>query len=93
MSEHGHDLPADVRDTLVQLFVESRRALTADDPETAASAVDSARTVATNKVPEGPLREQLLFGCETVSDLLVAEDGDHAAAAEYLAAMQRRVED
>lgn len=95
MSEDGNDLPTDVRDTLVQLFVESRRALTAGDPGTAESAVESAETVVTNEVPAGPLRERLLFGCTAVTDLLAdGVDGeDRAVAAEYLAAMERRLGD
>jgi hypothetical protein len=99
------DLPPDVRAVLAQLFAEGREALAADDRGTAIETVTTAETVATNKLPEGALRDRLLHGCGRVRRLLDAgvgasrEDGDPPdgertdAAAAYLAAMERRVED
>jgi hypothetical protein len=83
-------LPADVRSVLAQLFTEARDAVADGDRETARSAVDTATTVTENKVPEGPLRDRLLFGCERVTALLDADQP--RAAREYLAAMARRVQ-
>ena len=64
------DLPPDVRAVLGQLFAEARDALTADDRETATEAVETAETVATNKLPEGAFRGRLLHGCGRVRELL-----------------------
>jgi hypothetical protein len=88
------DLPADVVAVLAQLFDEGQTALADDDPATARETVDTAEEVATNKLPEGSLRGQLLHGCAEVRGLLdpEVEDGvETDAAAEYLAAMARRL--
>lgn len=86
------DLPADVKDTLTQLLGECATALDDDDLPTARETIDSAESVATNKLPEGDLREHLLHGCARVSELLDPEEDVEAdAASEYVAAMQRRL--
>jgi hypothetical protein len=72
----GEDLPPDVRTVLTQLFAEGREALAAGDREVALDAVTTAETVATNKLPEGPLRGRLLHGCGRVRALA----GDGATA-------------
>jgi len=96
------DLPGDVRSVLTQLFAEGQEALAEGDPETARETVSSAEEVATNKLPEGDLRGQVLHGCGRVRRLLDADvvAGDESsddtdgrveadAAVEYLAAMER----
>lgn len=86
------DLPPDVRDTLAQLFEEGQVAIDEGEYETALETVSTAETVATNKLPAGPLREQLLHGCASATRLLdPAEEVEADAAAEYLAAMGRRL--
>ena len=91
------DLPPDVRAVLVQLLAEGREALAAGDREVAARTVTTAETVATNKLPEGELRDHLLHGCDRVEMLLDPEAGDEDvetdAAGEYIAAMRRRLPD
>lgn len=86
------DLPADVATVLAQLFDEGQAALDGGDPQTARESVTTAETVVTNKLPEGPLREQFLHGCARTRRLLDSdEDVEPEAAAEYLAAMARRL--
>jgi len=85
------DIPADVREVVTQLLAESGRAV-ADEPETARRSVDTVETVVTNKLPEGELRAEMRHGCRRVTALLDPADGGVRtdAAAEYLAAMERR---
>jgi len=87
------DIPADVQDTLVQLFEECGTALEAGDLRMAREAAASARSVATNKLPEGDLRAHLLHGCDRVEALLDPEEEEVEAdaAGEYVAAMRRRL--
>jgi hypothetical protein len=75
----AEDLPPDVRAVLTQLFAEGRNALAADERDAALETVTSAEAVATNKLPEGSLRDRLLHGCERVRRLL---DADPAGAAD-----------
>jgi hypothetical protein len=75
----AEDLPPDVRAVLTQLFAEGRNALAADERDAALETVTSAEAVATNKLPEGSLRDRLLHGCERVRRLL---DADPASAAD-----------
>lgn len=90
----GDDLPPDVQDTLVQLLEECATALEEENLSTARETIDSAESVATNKLPEGDLRDHLLHGCGRVSELLDPdEDVESDAAGEYVAAMQRRLPD
>jgi hypothetical protein len=91
------DIPPDVRETLAQLLSECGTALEADDIRTARETAASARSVATNKLPESDLRDHLRHGCDRVTTLLEDGDGDEDeagveadAAAEYVAAMRRR---
>lgn len=83
----GEEMPADVRSSLGQLLSEARDAATAGDSETAAALLESAHTVATNKLPEGARRDRLRHGCLSASEAL--PDGPLAAA--YIAAMERRL--
>jgi len=86
------DLPTDVRTVLDQLFTEGQRALEAEELDTVREAVTSAKSAITNKLPESELRTELLHGCERIAVLLDAEgDAEPAVAAEYLAAMERRL--
>lgn len=84
------DAPTDVRTVLCQLFGAGREALAEDDPGRCERIVDSARSVATNKLPEGERRAKIRHGCERVQTLLA--DDETAAATEYLAAMERLFE-
>jgi hypothetical protein len=86
------DIPADVRSSLAQLFEECETAIDEGDLSTARRTVASARSVATNKLPESDLREHLRHGCDRVEALLDPEEDLEAdAAVEYVAAMRRRL--
>lgn len=98
MPTDARDLPADVESVLSQLLAEAADAAEAGDVDTVTAVVDTVETVTTNKVPEGPLRERLLFGCATVLCLLGDADPDGglasgrgSVAAEYLRQMADRV--
>jgi hypothetical protein len=106
MGSVTEDPPADALAVLSQLVTEGQEALTDGDVDTAREAVTSAEAVATNKLPEGDLRGQLLHGCGQARTLLdpgtgggdAEGDGPEGAdgvepdaAAEYLAAMERRL--
>ena len=82
------DLPADVESSLTQLIEAARTALREGRTEEALSAVDTARTVARNKLAAGEHRDRLLHGCDRVDDLATA---DPSVAAAYLDAMRRRL--
>ena len=100
------DPPADALAVLAQLFAEGQEALVDGDVDTARETVTSAEEVATTKLPDGDLRGQLLHGCGQARALLDPETGaasgegddpdgadrvEPDAAAEYLAAMERRL--
>lgn len=90
----SEDIPPDVIAVLSQLFEEAHEALEVDDNETCRQTIESAEEVATNKIPEGELRGQLLHGCQRVRRLLDTEEDEEAeAAVEFLTAMQRRLPD
>jgi hypothetical protein len=93
--EHGDvsdDPPTDVVTVLGQLLSATRTAIAEGDSETAGETITSAQTVATNKLPEGERRAALLHGCDRVRALLEAgTSDDRDAAAEYIAAMERRL--
>ncbi|WP_321168143.1 hypothetical protein [Halobaculum saliterrae] len=82
------DLPADVESVLTQLVESARVAVRDGRPEEAVAAVETVRTVARNKLPDGEHRRRLVHGCDRVADL--AAD-DPPVAAEYLDAMRRRL--
>jgi len=84
------DVPADVETVLCQLFAAGRKALDNGEVETCRQTVDSAESVATNKLPAGRHREWILHGCWRVRSLLT--EAETTAAKEYLSAMERRVE-
>lgn len=94
----ARDLPADVESVLSQLLAEAATAAEDGDVDTVVRVVDTVATVTTNKVPEGRLRERLLFGCQAVRRQIVGVDPDSpfastrgAVAAEYLRRMADRV--
>ncbi len=80
-------MPADVRSSLGQLLSEARNFATAGENDTAEALLESAHTVATNKLPEGTQRDRFRHGCLSASEAL--PDGTLAAA--YIAAMERRL--
>ncbi|WP_220222386.1 hypothetical protein [Haloplanus salinus] len=88
------EFSGDVMDVLGQLFEAGARALDGDAgtaesrPDTARQILTSARTVATNKLPEGEFRDRLLHGCERA---LATLDDDAPVAAEHCRAMAREV--
>jgi hypothetical protein len=84
----SEDLPADVRETLGQLFDEAGAAARDRRPETTVAALDSAATVVENKLPEGDLKRVLAHGCERASATV---EGEPLVAAEYCAAMRDRL--
>lgn len=81
------EMPPDVRSSLGQLLSNARRSAQDGDHETARSLLDTAGTVAGNKLPEGDRRDRLRHGCSAASGAL--PDGDLAAA--YVEAMERRL--
>lgn len=72
------DVPHDVRAALTQLLERARDAASAGDAETAAALLETAGTVAENKIPPGERRDRIRRGCETARQAL--PDGDLAAA-------------
>jgi hypothetical protein len=82
------DLPADVEATLTQLLGSAADHARERDVESVRSLVDTVERVARNKVPEGPLRDRLLYGCATADRLAPDEP---LVAAEYFEAMARLV--
>lgn len=81
------EMPADIRSSLGQLLAEARNYAKTGDSDTAASLLESAHTVATNKLPEGTRRDRLRHGCLSAHDAL--PDGTLATA--YIIAMERRL--
>jgi hypothetical protein len=84
------DLPADVETVLAQLFTGGQEALEREEIEPCREILDSAEAVIASKIPAGKRKERLRFGCERVRARL--DDGESDVAAEYLAAMERRME-
>lgn len=72
------DVPHDVRAALAQLLDRAGRAAEAGDAETAAALLDTAGTVAANKLPDGDRRDRIRRGCREASAAL--PDGTLAAA-------------
>jgi hypothetical protein len=72
------DVPHDVRAALTQLLDSAGRAAETGDTETAASLLDTAETVAENKLPDGDRRDRIRHGCAAARGAL--PDGDLAAA-------------
>jgi hypothetical protein len=86
------DIPADVRASLEQLLEECEVALETDDISTARETAGSARSVATNKLPDSELKDHLVHGCDRIQSLLDPdEEIEVDAASEYVAAMRRRL--
>ena len=71
-------VPHDVRAALTQLLEKARGAANDGDTETAAALLETAGTVAENKIPPGERRDRIRRGCETARGAL--PDGDLAAA-------------
>ena len=81
------EMPPDVRSSLGQLLSNARRSARNGDHETARSLLETAGTVAENKLPEGDRRDRLRHGCAAAIKAL--PDGELAAA--YAGAMERRL--
>jgi len=81
----------DVMDVLGQLFEAGATALGSGDPDpdTARQILTSARTVATNKLPEGEFRERLRHGA---GEALAHLDAAPELAAEHCRSMVREVD-
>lgn len=84
-------LPPDVHAVIDQLLEEAGAAVSASEYDTARSAVDSVATVTENKVPPGPQRDLLEHCCETVADLLDADEIEDELVREYLRATRDRL--
>lgn len=74
--------PHDVRAALSQLLDEARGAAEDGDAETTAALLETAGTVAENKLPPSERRDRIRRGCETARDALP----DAGLAAAYAAA-------
>jgi hypothetical protein len=72
------EVPHDVRASLAQLLAEARAAAERGDADTARALLDTAETVATNKLPSGERRDRVRWGCAAALDAL--PNGDLAAA-------------
>ncbi|ELZ37256.1 hypothetical protein [Halorubrum tebenquichense] len=72
------EVPHDVRASLEQLLAAAASAAADGDDETARAALDTAETVATNKLPAGERRDRIRWGCAAAADAL--PNGDLAAA-------------
>ncbi|CCQ35687.1 uncharacterized protein Nmlp_1485 [Natronomonas moolapensis 8.8.11] len=81
------EMPPDVRSSLGQLLSNARQSARDGDAETARSLLETAGTVAENKLPEGDRRERLRHGCAAAVGAL--PDGELAAG--YVEAMERRL--
>lgn len=84
------EFPGDVLSVLGQLFEAGAEAAAAGDADTARQVLDSAETVATNKLPDGEFRDELRHGCRRTRRLLA--DDPPPVAVEGFAAMARAVE-
>jgi len=81
------EVPHDVRASLAQLLKNARSTAREGDETTAAALLDTADTVAANKLPPGERRAAIRRGCDAASDAL--PNGDLAAA--YATAAVERV--
>ena len=81
------EMPPDVRSSLGQLLSNARQSARNGDHETTRSLLDTAGTVAENKLPAGDRRDRLRHGCAAAIEAL--PDGELAAA--YVEAMERRL--
>ncbi|TKX57185.1 hypothetical protein EXE44_11325 [Halorubrum sp. SS7] len=72
------EVPHDVRASLTQLLAAARTAAERGDVDTARATLDTAETVATNKLPAGERRDRIRWGCAAARDAL--PNGDLAAA-------------
>ncbi|MFB6125998.1 MAG: hypothetical protein ABEJ79_01680 [Halolamina sp.] len=83
------EVPPDVHETLTGLLASAVEYARAGDAEGVRDCLDTVTTVATYKLPPSQLRSRLRHGCQRVGDTVEA---DYAVAAEYIRAMQRRLE-
>lgn len=81
------EMPADVRSSLGQLLSNARKRARCGDDDVARSLLETADTVAENKLPDGDRRDRLRHGCAAATEAL--PDGELAAA--YVEAMERRL--
>ena len=89
MTDGTSDVPHDVRAALSQLLEEAHTAARAGDTPAAAALLETAGTVATNKLPPGERRDRIRHGCERASVALP----DTALAAAYAEAAATYVPD
>jgi len=82
------DLSGDVVDVLGQLFDAGATALADRDADTARQVLTSAETVATNKLPHGEFRTEVLDDCDRALDYL--DEGAFDAAAARAMALAHR---
>jgi hypothetical protein len=68
------EVPHDVRASLDQLLAEARAAAERGDTDTARALLDTAETVATNKLPAGERRDRVRWGCAAALDALPNDD-------------------
>ena len=84
----AEDVPHDVRAALTQLLAEAQTAARADDGETVRALLETAETVATNKLPSGDRRDRIRHGCVAAADALP----DTTLAAAYAEAARSYVD-
>ncbi|RLM50114.1 hypothetical protein [Halorubrum sp. Atlit-28R] len=72
------EVPHDVRASLGQLLAAARAAAERGDTDTARATLNTAKTVASNKLPAGERRDRTRWGCAAALDAL--PNGDLAAA-------------
>ncbi|VTT87101.1 hypothetical protein DM2_3139 [Halorubrum sp. DM2] len=72
------EVPHDVRASLEQLLAAAASAAADGDHQTVRATLDTAETVATNKLPAGERRDRIRWGCGAAADAL--PNADLAAA-------------
>ena len=68
------EVPHDVRASLEQLLASAADAAAEGDAATGRAALDTAETVATNKLPTGERRDRVRWGCAAALDALPNTD-------------------
>ena len=81
------DVPHDVQAALTHLLAEAQSTARAGDVETTTALLETAETVATNKLPSGDRRDRIRRGCVAATDALP----DTALAAAYAEAARSYV--
>ena len=89
MSDEGTDRTAGVHTALSHLIADARLHAAGGETAELLDSLGTVSAVSRTELPDGYLRERLLFGCSRVE---YHADADHEVAAEYLRAMERLVE-